>query len=291
MTTWKMKIDEETKAPVVDGQKIVYIDPNGKELPLDPVSMYQKISELNGENQKHRQKYEEYTAKITPFKDIEDIAAWKEEAEKAIATVKNFNDKDWMKAEKVEALKADMSKAYEEKMKQKELAFQAKEKAYSAEKEKLDFQIRSLLVTNKFASSNYFSGDGSNKNSLTILPSKIAEDHFGKHFKVENTGDRLITKAYYSNGDAVISQKNPGEPADFDEAIGLILDQYPGKEGLLRSTSGGSGGTGGSGDSGENTSYNELNRQYKEATKAGDGKLAIVLKNRMFAAQKKSANG
>jgi len=286
--TWKIKIDSETKAPVIDEQgKITYIDPDGKELPLDPPAMYQKISQLGKENQNHRKKYEDVLNTLKPFEGVEDIATWKEEADKALETVKNFNDKDWMKAEKVEALKKEMAQAYEEKLKKKDLSYAEKEKLYATEKDKLSNQIRRLLVSNKFAVSKYFSGGGDS--SVTILPSQIAEDHFGKYFKVEEGSDGMpVIRAFYSNGDPIISKINPGDNADFEEAIGLIIDQYPGKETILRSTSGGSGGGGGGGadDHKESGDIASLRKQYSQAQQEGNARLAITLKNRIFELEK-----
>lgn len=288
--TWKLKTDPENNdAPVVDDQgRVVYIDPDGKELPLDPPAMYQKIADLGKENQTHRTKYDEVVKKFDALKDIEDIVKWKEEADKALEAVANFNDKDWMKAEKVESLKKQITDAYEQKLKDKEKGVVTLQADHQAEIEKLNQQIRRLLVSNKFAVSKYFSGGG--EKSVTILPSNIAEDHFGKYFQVEEGADGMpVIKAVYSSGDAVLSKVNPGEPADFEEAIGLIIDQYPGKESILRSTSGGSGGGGGEGneEEGDSGDLAKLRKQYAEAQAAGNSRLMVTLKNRIFDLEKK----
>lgn len=288
--TWKLKTDPENNdAPVVDDQgRVVYIDPDGKELPLDPPAMYQKIADLGKENQTHRTKYDEVVKKFDALKDIEDIVKWKEEADKALEAVANFNDKDWMKAEKVESLKKQITDAYEQKLKDKEKGVATLQADHQAEIEKLNQQIRRLLVSNKFAVSKYFSGGG--EKSVTILPSNIAEDHFGKYFQVEEGADGMpVIKAVYNNGDPVLSKVNPGEPADFEEAIGLIIDQYPGKESILRSTSGGSGGGGGEGneEEGDSGDLAKLRKQYAEAQAAGNTRLMVTLKNRIFDLEKK----
>lgn len=287
---WKLKIDPETKAPIVteDG-KIMYIDPDGKELPLNPPAMYRKITELNGEAKGHREKKEELAAKLESFKDIEDLPEWKKKADEALQAVANFNDKDWMKAEKVETLKKDITAAYEEKLKQAAKAFEVKEKAQMETLLKKDEQVRRLLISSKFATSKYFSGGGDK--SVTILPSGIAEDHFGKYFKVEEDASTGMpaTKAYYANGDPVLSKLNPGEPAEFEEAIGLIIDNYPGKDSILRSTGGGSGGSGGSGSgaSGDGSDLGQLKKQYAEALKSGNGQMAVTLRNKIFTLERK----
>lgn len=288
--TWKLKVDDNGNPVFDDQQRIIYIDPDGKELPLDPPQMYDKISKLGVENQKHRKKFEELTEKYSVFKEIEDIGKWKEEADKALEAIANFDDKDWMKADKVEKLKKEMSDAYDQKIKDKDKAITEIQATHGATVSKLNDQIRRLLVSNKFAVSKYFSGGGDS--SITILPSNIAEDHFGKYFQVEEGKDGMPTiKAIYGNGDPVISKTNPGEPADFEEAIGLILDQYPGKEGILRSTSGGSGSAGGaaSDGGGGNNNLQTLKTQYAEAQKAGNARLMIALKNKIFEAERTTA--
>jgi Txe/YoeB family toxin of Txe-Axe toxin-antitoxin module len=286
--TWKIKTDGESNSPVFDEQgRPVYIDPEGKELPLDPPAMYQKINRLGAENQKHRSNLEEANQKLQLFKDIDDIAAWREEATKALETVANFNDKDWMKAEKVEKLKKDMADAYEKKLGDKEKSIQLIRDENGQVVNKLQGQIRRLLVSNKFAVSKYFSGGGDS--SITILPSNIAEDHFGKYFEVEENDNGMPTiKAIYANGDPVISKVNPGEPADFEEAIGLIIDQYPGKESILRSTSAKGSGSAGGGShlKGEEGSLQELKQQYEKAQEAKDYKKMITLKHRIFDLEK-----
>lgn len=287
--SWKIKVDPETKAPVFDEDRIVYIDPDGKELGLNPPAMYQKIADLGKENQKHRLKTDEIKKKLDIFNGIEDLSEWKTKADEALQTVANFNDKDYLKAEKVDKLKAEITSAYEDKIKNIGIAFGEKEKVFNAQLEKQQGQIRKLLISNKFAISKYFSGGGDK--SKTILPSNIAEDHFGKHFRVEDGPDGLpITRAYYADGDPVISRVNPGEPADFEEAIGLIIDKYPNKESILRSGSGGSGSTGGSGDNTDDNDITSLRKKHAEAMKANNIQLAIAINNRINNLVRKAAS-
>jgi hypothetical protein len=283
---WKIKTDPETKTPVMDGSKIVYIDPEGKELPLDPVAMYVKIVDLGKENQKHREAKAAVEEKFSIFTGIDDVVKWKEDADKAIATVANFNDKDWMKAEKVEQLKREMGDAYENKLKQAQTSFGEKETALNTVIEKKNAQIRTLLVSNKFANSTFFSGE---KRKTNLLPD-VAEAYFGKHFRVEEndkTGDIKVV-AYHANGDQILSKINPGDLAEFDEAISIIIDSHPQRDHFLRSTSGGSGGHGGDGGGGEGADeLTKLEKQYAEAMKNGDAKTAISLTNKIHELRRK----
>lgn len=284
---WKVKVDpDKNNSPVfTEDGKIVYIDPQGQELPLDPVAMYNKISELGKTNQKDREKYTQLRDQFSIFEGVDDLAKWKEEADKAIETVKNFNDKDWMKADKVDQLKREMSDAYEDKLKQAKASFGEIENSYKSTIEKKDAQIRTLLVSNKFANSVYFSGE---KRKANLLPD-IAEAYFGHHFRVEEndkTG-KIDVVAYHANGDQIISKINPGELADFDEAIGVIIDTHPQKDYFLRAAPGGSGSSGGSGDDVGADELTKLEKQLAEAQKNGDAKTAIALKNKIHALRQK----
>jgi hypothetical protein len=286
--SWKLKIDEKTGAPVVteDG-KIVYINPDGDELPLDPPAMYEKISTMGKDNQKDRDKYRELRAKYSAFDNIDDIDAWREEAEKAIATVTNFNDKDYLKAEKVEKIKADMNAAWEEKMKAKDQSIAEKEKAAAEVVSKKDAQIRQLLVSNKFAVSPYFNGS----ESKTLLPPDLAESYFGKNFKVEESDDGTLSiKAYDVRGELLTSKLNPGEPAEFDEAIGMIVETYPHKDMILRAAGSGSGGGGGGGGGGgPKDEIAGLQAQLKKAQENNDAQTMIAIRNKINQIQRDAA--
>ena len=279
--TWQLKLDPETNAPIINDGKILYVDPDGNDLPLDPPAMYQKIGELGKLNKKDREKYQEMRDRFAPLAEIEDIADWKTKAEKAMEAVQNFNDKDWMAASKVEALKNDMRESYEAKLKVKDGVLTDVQKQYEEKLNKKDGQIRILMVSSKFSSSPYFTGP----EPKTNLRPDIAESHFGKHFKVEldEKTQEAVLRAYYSNGDPIISKINPGEPADFDEAMGMIIDKYPGKDAILKASGGGSGGSGGKGtDDSTPNKLEDLKIRHKAAVENHRTTEAVALKNQIF---------
>ena len=285
---WTLKKADDGSV-VYDGEKPVYIDPDGKELALDPPQMYGKIIDLGKESKGHRERADDLGAKVKLFEGIEDLDAWKVEADKALETVTNFNEKDWLKADKVEKLKKDMKDAYEEQAGTLRKGFELKSEELQGTIEKKDVQIRKLMVSNKFATSLYFSGP----EPKTNLPPEIAETYFGKNFRVEEDKEtrELSLVAYYNNGDQVLSRQNPGELAEFEEAMSSIFDAYPGKERLLRTKGGGSGAGGGHGDEDgdETTDIKKMETEYAEATKAGDAKKAIAIKNRLWKARQQKA--
>ena len=276
----QLKLDEETKAPIVDEEgKILYIDDEDqKEVYLNPPELYGKVIQLGQENKKHRDKHQLLVELYKPFEGIDNIEEWKTKADEALEKVANFNDKDLVKAEKVEALKKEISEAWEKKLLAKDVSIADMQKAHNEAIDKLNGQIRTLLVSNKFSNSKFFSGE----NPVTILPASIAEDHFGKHFQVEVNDDGVPEiKAYY-NGDEILSRANPGKYADFEEAIEIIIDRYPDKDRIIRSTKKGSGAGGGEGDGDKGKDdLAALQQQLNDAQKNGNYTLAVSLTNKI----------
>lgn len=283
---WKLKVDDKGIVALDDG-KPVYIGPDKKETAFDVPGMYQKIIDLGAENKKRREKLEESSVLLKIFDGIEELPEWKAEADKALETVKNYKDKDWLRADKVEKLKEDMKDAYNEQLDGAKKSFSLKEEDFKASVGKKDSQIRELMVSNKFATSSYFSGTSPKTN----LPPEIAETYFGNFFKVEEEekSGKLVLIAYDAKGDQIYSRSNPGEKAEFDEAMTAIFDAYPGKDKLLRSSSGGSGSGGGgaSGTGGDLDEVKQLEKDYADALKAGNAKAAIGIKNRLFEAKRR----
>lgn len=291
MDPWKIKIDEESKLPAFqqpenegDLPRPIYVSPEGKEIALDPVGMYGKILEMGKIEKELRGNTKRLETQLELFADVEDLPAWKEEALKAMETVKNFNDKEWMDVKKVEKLKEEMKEAHAKQLNQVSESFSLKEGEFKETLGKKDGQIRKLMVSNKFATHELFSG----KDPKTSLPPEIAETYFGKNFKVEEADNgELILRAYYDNGDSVYSHENPGELADFHEAMYSVFERYPGKDKLLKGGEKGSGAGGGSG-SGEGDGDDEiskLQKEYDDAIANKQVQRSIALKNKIFKLQ------
>jgi len=289
---WKIKTGEDG-APAIDGTKVVFIAPDGKDLPLDPPAMYTKIAELNSENKKRREAAEGLQATVDLFEGIEDIPAWKKQADEAIETVTNFNDKDWMKAEKVEKLKADMKDSYNEKVEAQKASFNSALADKDAVIGKKDAQIHKLLVSNNFAIHPLFGGP----KPKTKLTPELAEAYFSKNFKLEEndkTGE-LNLVAYHDPGSfdqPIYSRERPGEVATFSEAMDQLWDAYPGKDALTAASGSGSGSGGGAGtgdDDIDTSDLASLRKAHAQALKDGNAKLAISLKNQIFKLQQQAA--
>lgn len=194
---------------------------NDQEYELDAIHLKTKIPELQKEAKEHRLKAKEYQEKLSKYDGIEDP----DKALEALRTVQNLEDKKLIDAGQVEEMKKKIREQYESKLSEKE-----KELAESEQ------QKHKLVMSYSFANSKTI-------NEQTVLPPDVAEAYFGRFFKVED-GKAI---AYDSNGNVIYSKEKPGEPANFDEALQTIIDQYPQKDRILKAAPGGSGTVPGSG--------------------------------------------
>ncbi|MGY8624324.1 DUF6651 domain-containing protein [Chromobacterium violaceum] len=221
----KLKLDENGNVVLADG-KPVYIHDDGKEIPFDAGAAMQKIAQLNGEAKSHREAREAAEALAKKFEGIEDPAA----ALKALQTIKNLDDKKLIDAGEAEKVKAELAAAYEGRLKGKE-----------DELTKLQGQLYNELIGGSFARSKTVA-------EKLAIPADIAQSFFGQRFKVED--GKVV--AYDSNGSKLYSRVKPGELAGFDEALETLIDSYPHKDSILKST--GSSGSGSGGNAGGGSS-------------------------------------
>lgn len=207
----------------VDGRKLpVFVHADGKKVPFDPDATLGTISRLNGEAKAHREAKEAAETRLSAFKDISDPAA----ALKALGIVKNLDDKKLVDAGEVDRVKADVVRSMDEKYKPVVDRANELEQALYSEKIGGSFS-RSKLIADKF-----------------IIPADIAQKAFGQHFKID-AGRIVATDA---RGNTLYSRTRSGELADFDEALEMIVDDYPHKASILKGT--GASGSGAQGSSG-----------------------------------------
>ncbi len=278
----KLALDENGNVKVTEDGKPIFLDNKDKEVPVDVPAMYQKILDLGSESKTNREKLDELKQTFSVLDDVEDVPAWVETAKKAIEQVENFNDKDWMKVEKVDSLKRQMKEAQANELKQVKAQFETTITDQVADLEKKDGIIRKLMVGNKFAVSPLFAG----KDPKTSMTPDVAEAFFGNHFRVEEdekNNNAPVVRAYFSNGDPVISAspERVGELANFDEAIQIIFDQYPNRDMYIPTSGKGSGAGGGGGGPADDDDMSKLQAQYAEAQKTADTATMISLKNKM----------
>lgn len=240
----KLKLDEQGHAVLQDG-KPVYVTDDGKDIAFDAPGTVATITRLNGEAKSHRERAEAAETTLKGFEGITDPAA----ARKAMDTIKNLDDKKLVDAGEVERVKNEAIKAYEEKY-----------GPVVKENESLKGQLNSHLVGGAFSSSKFIADKFAAEGPAGV---DIARSLFGNSLKVED--GKVV--GYDANGNKLYSRARPGELASADEAIELLVDSYPHKAHILKSS--------GANGSGAHTSTNtngkkSMNRGSFDALAPGD---------------------
>lgn len=219
-----IEIDGKTYALVQDGNPI-YVHDDGKEAPFDAAGTVATIRARNAEAKASRERAEAAEGKLKAFDGIDDAEA----ARKALDTLAKLDQKRLIDAGQVDAVKAEINKAWEAK-------FSDAEKRAKL----LEQQLHSEIVGGSFARSKYIA-------DKLAIPADMVQAAFGSRFAVED--GKL--KATAADGSPIFSRKNPGAPAEFDEALEILVDAYPHKDTILKgSGASGSGAVQGGGQGG-----------------------------------------
>lgn len=216
----KLKLNEQGFAIVQDG-KPIYVADDGKEIAFDVSGTQSTISRLNSEAKSHRERAEAAEKSLKAFDGIDDAGA----ARKALEVMSNLDAKKLIDAGEVEKVKGEITKAFQAQLDQANTKAQTLEQALYGEKVGGSF-ARSKMIAEKLA-----------------IPADMVQARFGQSFKVED--GKMI--AYDANGNKIYSRSNPGELADFDEALESLIESYPYKDHILKSS--GASGSGASGNS------------------------------------------
>lgn len=224
-------IEGKVYAEVQDG-KPVFIHDDGKEIPFDAEAATATITDRRKKAQEFENQVTELTGKLKVFEKIDDPEA----ALKALETVKNIEDGQLIAAGKVEEIKAAARRAAEEQVAAANKAHAEKLSAAETERDKLQAQLYGEKIGGSFARSKFVS-------DRLVLPGPAAQKVFGDNFKMEE-GKPV---AYDHNGNKIFSRAKPGELADFEEALEILVDNYPYRDSLLKGTGGGTGARGGNG--------------------------------------------
>lgn len=246
----KLKLDDKGNVVLQDG-KPVYTDDSGKDIAFDAPGTIATITRLNSEAKAHRERAETAEGKLKSFDGIADPAA----AIKALATVKNLGDKQLVDAGEVDKIKAEAIKAVEEKY-----------APIVTKAQSLESQLNGHLIGGAFQRSKFIAEKFAAEGPAGV---EIAQALFSSSLKVED--GKVV--AYDKSGNKLFSRSRPGELADADEAIELLVDAYPHKNHILKSSgaNGGGAANGGGGPGGKKT----LNRASFEALPP-DQKMAHV---------------
>jgi hypothetical protein len=226
----KLKLDADGHVVVQDGKPVYIDDADSKEVAYDANQTVATISRLNGEAKSHRERAEKAETSLRSYDGIDDPAA----AKKALATVKNLDDKKLVDAGEVEKVKAEAIKAVEEK-----------HAPIVKERDTFASQLEGHVIGAAFSGSKFIASKFAAEGPAGV---EIARALFAQRFKVE--GGKAV--AYDAQGNKIYSRAKPGELAEAEEAIELMVDSYPHKASILKGDVKGGGGAGGNGGGGGN---------------------------------------
>lgn len=202
-----VEIEGKQYAEVRDG-KPVYLDAEGKEHVYDAEAMRGTLNNLNPQLEDARKANAELQGKLKQFEGIQNPQA----ALDAIKKLETIDAKKLIDAGEVEKVKSEISKVYEDKLAESD------KRATALEQELYGEKIGGAFARSKFAAEKL------------AIPSDFVQARFGNQFKLED--GKVV--AYDSSGNRIYSHSNPGELAGFDEALEILVNQYPQRDHILK---------------------------------------------------------
>ncbi len=243
-------IDVEGKTyGILENGNPVYVHDDGKEIAFDAKTTVATISRLNGEAKSHREGKEAAEERLKAFTGISDPTA----ALKALDIVSNLDMKKLIDAGQVEKVKEEAKKGYDAQLK----SFEEGMKPILAERDALKQALINEKVGGAFARSQFIK-------EKVASPLELVQSYFGSQFKLE--GDHVV--AYDRDGKQVFSRAKPGNIADFDEALEIMIDSSPFRDNILKGSGANGGGAGGAG--GANGSKRTVTRAQFNALDAAN---------------------
>jgi hypothetical protein len=245
----KLKLDANGNVVLQDG-KPVYVHDDGKEVAFDAPATVQTISRLNAEAKTHRERAEGAEGKLKLFEGIEDPTA----AKRALDTIKNLDQKKLVDAGEVEKVKAEAIKA-----------LQDQHAPVLAERDRLKADLYAEKIGGSFSRSKTIA-------EKFAIPADLVQARFGQNFKIEE-GKAV---AYDQSGNKIYSRARPGEVADFEEALEVLVDAYPYKTSILKGSGASGSGAGGSGNQGAGGKKTITRAQYDALPQAQQAAMAVA---------------
>lgn len=262
------KIDSAGNMVVQEGNP-VWIYEDGKEAGFNAEFALKRIGELKQEAKDNRLKAAEANnqLKIVADAGIEDLEKFIKEAQKALDIVKDLKDGDLVKAGEVEKIRAKYEEQAEAKVKKVKEALEAQVNEANDKLKNKDLAIRKLLVKGAFDASEFI-------REQTVLFPDMAYMYFGGQFEVVEQGEDLKVYALDKSGERMLSLKNPGQYADPEEAIEMMVMDHPQRDKILIRGAKGSGALGGQDNKGT-----KINNPWKRETRNLTEQMRIAREN------------
>jgi hypothetical protein len=189
-----------------DGSKLM-CEKDGADVAFDVAGTADTIKRLNGEAKSHRERAEAAEASLKPFEGLD-----AKKAREALQTVANLDSKQLVDAGKVEEVRQEAIRATEEKY-----------KPIESERDTLRSELYNEKIGGAFARSKFIA-------DKIAVPADLIQATFGKHFELKDGA--IVAKD--ASGNPIYSDANPGKPADFEEALSKLINQYPQKDAILK---------------------------------------------------------
>lgn len=245
-----------TTYAVLSNGKPVFIKDDNSEIEFDAPGTVATITRLNSEAKGNRERAEKAETTLKTFDGITDPTA----ALEALDKVGKIRDKKLLDSGEVDRVRSEAVKSVEDKF-----------APVVKERDSLKGALASEKIGGIFSRSKVL--------EKVIVPADMLQAVFGQHFKLE--GDQV--NAYDKAGNRILSPGRPGEYATSDEALEVLIDQYPYKNNILKSTGANGGGAGGGGSQGGKKTYTRAQFDAMDASgrsaaakEAGAGTAVIV---------------
>ena len=202
----KLKLDDNGNAVLKDGHP-VYVYDDGREAAIDVADMATRFTTLQADSKKAFTARDEAKAALKAFEGLDP-----EQARDALDKIGKLDLKKLVDAGQVDAAVAAALKPVQDKL-----------DAESQRAQALEQQLHGEIVGGSFARSKYIA-------EKLAIPADMVQAAFGRHFAV---ADGKLA-ALDANGNPIYSRKQPGAAAEFDEALEILIDQYPHKDTILK---------------------------------------------------------
>jgi len=212
-----------------EGKKLpVFVHQDGKEAPFDADATIGTIGRLNAEAKAHREGKESAEKLLKGFDGLDAAAA-----REALDKLKTLDLNKLVDKGEVEKVKAEVAKALEQQY-----------APALKERDTLREQLNAHLVGGVFSGSKFVAEKFAGENAAASA--QIARALFGGNYKVED--GKVV--AYDGNGAKIYSRARPGELADAEEALQLLVEASPLRASILKGSNASGSGAGGSGGQG-----------------------------------------
>lgn len=197
----------------------------GKDIEYDGEKLAADISQVNAEREEERTALESLKAELENSK--KDSEKYKgidpEEARKAMETVRNLEEAKMVEAGEVEKIKQSAIEAIRDSHNEEISELKKKYEPIAVDRDRLKTRLDQVIVSNAFANSKFIQ-------EKVSVPSDMIESEFSDHIRVVNGKLKILD----GSGKEIYSRKEPSRPADFDEALEVIIEAYPHKATILK---------------------------------------------------------